>query len=205
MVTRGSPKPLLRVRILLPLPESQFRKRLVFLIFGRRAVNIIIINGPMGVGKTTVGTHIAETNAGTAFVDGDWCMDIHPFVGNRETKAMAIDNILHMIGNYSRCSACRMVVLVWLMDDAWVRERILNGVSIMKLDVRSVTLICGKDELVRRWKSDHACQWRTDKWLEASLRSLSAFEQMENTIDTSGLSVEQVAETVMRQPLKTPH
>ena len=29
-------------------------------------------------------------------------MDIHPFVGNRETKAMAVDNILHMIGNYQK-------------------------------------------------------------------------------------------------------
>jgi hypothetical protein len=41
---------------------------------------------------------------GTASIDGDWCMDIHPFVGNRETKTMAVDNILHMVGNYRRCS-----------------------------------------------------------------------------------------------------
>ena len=87
-------------------------------------MKVIIINGPMGVGKTTAGKLIAEKNPGTAFIDGDWCMDLHPFVGNRETKAMAVDNILHMIGNYGQCSACRMVVLVWLMDDAWVREKI---------------------------------------------------------------------------------
>lgn len=89
----------------------------------------IVINGPMGVGKTTVGQYIAEKYPGTAFIDGDWCMDIHPFVGNHETKAMAVDNILHMAGNYSRCSACRMLVIVWLMDDAWVRERIAEGLS----------------------------------------------------------------------------
>ena len=59
-------------------------------------MKVIIINGPMGVGKTTAGKLIAEKNPGTAFIDGDWCMDLHPFVGNRETKAMAVDNILHM-------------------------------------------------------------------------------------------------------------
>ncbi len=48
-------------------------------------MKVIILNGPMGVGKTTVGKHIADHNPGTAFIDGDWCMDIHPFVGNRET------------------------------------------------------------------------------------------------------------------------
>ena len=85
----------------------------------------------MGVGKTTVGKYIADSNPGTAFIDGDWCLDIHPFVGNRETKTMAIDNILHMIGNYRNCSVCQMVVLVWLMDDEWVRQSISDGISKM--------------------------------------------------------------------------
>ncbi len=56
-------------------------------------MRVIIINGPMGVGITVTGKRIAEKNPGTAFIDGDWCMDINPFVGNRETKAMTIDNI----------------------------------------------------------------------------------------------------------------
>lgn len=72
-------------------------------------MKVIVINGPMGVGKTTVGRFIAEKYPGTAFIDGDWCMDLHPFVGNRETKSMAVDNILHMIGNYQKCSACNMI------------------------------------------------------------------------------------------------
>ena len=29
------------------------------------------------------GKYIADANAGTAFIDGDWCLDLHPFVGNR--------------------------------------------------------------------------------------------------------------------------
>ena len=54
---------------------------------------VIVINGPMGIGKTTVGTYIADSNPGTAFIDGDWCMDLHPFVGNKETRDMAVNNI----------------------------------------------------------------------------------------------------------------
>ena len=49
-------------------------------------MKIIVLNGPMGVGKTTIGKYIADTNIGTAFIDGDWCMDIHPFIGNHETS-----------------------------------------------------------------------------------------------------------------------
>ena len=56
-------------------------------------MNVIVINGPMGIGKTTVGSYISDSNPGTAFIDGDWCMDLHPFVGNKETRDMAVNNI----------------------------------------------------------------------------------------------------------------
>ena len=161
-------------------------------------MKVIILNGPMGVGKTTVGKYIADHHPGTAFIDADWCLDIHPFVGNQETKVMAVDNILHMIGNYQKCSVCNMVVLVWLMDEPWVIQKITQGLSAMQAEVKNVTLVCSQENLIRRWKDDHNCEWRTDEWLNVSLKSLPGFASMDNTIDTSGLPVEQVAELVMQ-------
>lgn len=159
-------------------------------------MKVIILNGPMGVGKTTVGKYIAEHNPGTAFIDGDWCMDIHPFVGNNETREMAVDNILHMIKNYQKCSECSMVVLVWLMDDPKIVKKILDGLAELNAEPMPYTLICEKDELISRWENDKECEWRTDEWLNISLRSLPSFASMENTIDTSGLSVEHIAEMI---------
>ena len=163
-------------------------------------MKIIILNGPMGVGKTTVGKYIAEQNPGTAFIDGDWCMDIHPFVGNRETKAMAVDNILHMIRNYQKCSECRMVVLVWLMDDPWVLQRITDGLHSMHAELKSVTLICDRESLIRRWKNDRECEWRTDHWLEISLKSLPFFASLDNTVDTGALPAERIADMILLPP-----
>jgi len=160
-------------------------------------MKVIMINGPMGVGKTVTGKRIAEKNPGTAFIDGDWCMDLHPFVGNHETKAMAVDNILHMIGNYQKCSECKMVVLAWLMDDQRVLRSILDGLAALRTEIEHVTLICDRETLIRRWKNHHNCEWRTDQWLEVSLASLPFFASAENTIDTVGLSVDQVADIIM--------
>ena len=120
-------------------------------------------------------------------------MDIHPFAGNRETRAMAADNILHMIGNYTKCSVCRMVVLVWLMDDPWVRRSIEEGLSAMQIEVESFTLTCSPEELTRRWKEDRECEWRTDQWLAVSLKSLTYFASLDNVIDTTTLPAERVA------------
>lgn len=159
-------------------------------------MKVIIINGPMGVGKTTVGKYIAENNTGTAFIDGDWCLDIHPFIGSTKTKAMAIDNILHMISNYQKYSVCQMIVLVWLMDNQWVRESIINGICAMNLEITHVTLVCSKEELIQRWKNDHKCEWRTDDWLAVSLKSLPQFLELDNCFDTSGLSISQIAQAI---------
>lgn len=160
-------------------------------------MKVIIINGPMGVGKTTVGKYIAEKCTGTAFIDGDWCLDLHPFVGNQETKTMAIDNILHMIANYKNCSICKMIVLVWLMDEKWVYQKIADGISDMELEAKNFTLVCDKNTLINRWENDKNCEWRTNEWLEVSLKSLSLFSSFDNCIDTSGLAIDMIADLIM--------
>ena len=162
-------------------------------------MNVIILNGPMGVGKTTVGKYIADRNPGTAFIDGDWCMDLHPFIGDREVKTMAVDNILHMIRNYRDCAACRMVVLAWLMDEPWVIRKIMEGLSAMQVRTKSVTLVCDRENLTERWEKDQSCDWRTEEWLRVSLKSLPGFASMDNAMDTSNLSAEKIAEMIMQQ------
>ena len=112
--------------------------------------------------------------------------------------AMAVDNILHMIGNYGKCSACGMVVLVWLMDDSWVLDRILEGIAALRMEAISATLVCDRESLIQRWKGDALCEWRTDEWLAVSLKSLPYFSSLEGAIDTSGLTAEQVADRIAR-------
>ncbi len=161
-------------------------------------MRVIIINGPMGAGKTTVGKIIAEKHPGTAFIDGDWCMDLHPFVGDEETRAIAVDNILHMIRNYQKCSSCAMIVLAWLIDEPWVMQRLTGGLFNLGLEIKNVTLICNEEELTRRWKNDRDCEWRTDRWLDVSLKSLTGFRSMSHTIDTGDLTADQVADVIMQ-------
>ena len=60
-----------------------------------------------------------------------------------------------------------------------------------------MTLTCGRDELIRRWKNDSDCEWRTDEWLEVSLKSLHRFAAMENTIDTGHLTVDEIVERIV--------
>ena len=160
-------------------------------------MRIVILNSPMGVGKTTVGRAIATKYEGTAFIDGDWCLAIHPFIGNKETKTMAIDNIHHLINNYRTCSQCKLIVLVWLMDEPWVRDSLISGIKDMGMEISEITLWCDAEELEKRWKNDSICDWRTDEWLEISKKSLLYFEKQGTVLKTNGINVETIVDVIM--------
>ena len=74
----------------------------------------------------------------------------------------------------------------------------MDGLAALQAEVKTVTLVCDKESLIRRWKNDHNCEWRTDQWLDVSLKSLPHFASMENTIDTSMLSADSVADLIMQ-------
>ena len=61
---------------------------------------LIIINGTMGVGKTTTCLELQKLIPKNVFLDGDWCWNMNPFVVNHETKTMVISNIVFLIDNF---------------------------------------------------------------------------------------------------------
>ena len=82
-------------------------------------------------------------------------------------------------------------------NDQWILQSIMDGLSALQAEVKSVTLTCDRETLIRRWKNDFNCEWRTDHWLEISLASLPYFSSMKDVIDTSELSVDQIADMIM--------
>lgn len=161
---------------------------------------LIIITGPMGVGKTTIGKSLCKKLGRCAFIDGDWCLDIHPFVGNKETKAMAIDNILHMIQNYYNCSECDDVVVGWVMSENTI-DKIKSGISHLGFQVNSFVLTCNENALIDRWKNDSITEWRNDDELSNSIKSLADYNKRVSAyiVDTSNLTVDSVVQYIIKK------
>ena len=49
---------------------------------------LILVGGPMGVGKSAVCRALMERLSRCLYLDGDWCWDASPFQVTEETKAM---------------------------------------------------------------------------------------------------------------------
>jgi Shikimate kinase len=161
---------------------------------------IIIINGPMGVGKSTVGKLLCNRINKSAFLDGDWCFDLHPFIADLETKKMAVDNIIHMINNYLKCSHCDYVVFNWVIDKQEVYRSITGSFISNDVEIYEITLTCSEKALADRWYQDKLCDWRIEEWLNVSIKSLSYFNGLDTIrIDTSDKTAIEVAVEIEKE------
>ena len=76
---------------------------------------LYLVGGPMGVGKTSVCQLLKRRLDRCAFLDGDWCWDMDPFVVNDETKEMVLDNICFVLDRFLHCTEFENVVFCWVL------------------------------------------------------------------------------------------
>lgn len=73
-----------------------------------------------------------------------------------ETKALVLDNVCHLLGNFLRCSAYENVVFGWVMHERAIVEGILARLPIAECgaEVRWVSLVASEEELRGRVERD---------------------------------------------------
>ena len=70
----------------------------------RTPKTLLLIGGPMGVGKSAVCEALLDLLQPGVYLDGDWCWHMRPFSVTDETKAMVLDNICAMLNRLRNCS-----------------------------------------------------------------------------------------------------
>lgn len=164
---------------------------------GENMKNLIFINGPMGVGKTSVCTELLPLISPAAFLDGDWCWTMSPFVVNAETRAMVLDNIAHVLNGFLRCSAYRSVLFCWVMQYRSIVDDVLARLAMGGVNFTLITLTASPEVLETRIMADVARRVRSPGVLTRSLERLPLYAGMESVkIDTGALTAGEVARSI---------
>lgn len=159
--------------------------------------HLYLIGGPMGVGKTAACRCLSMQLERSVFLDGDWCWMTHPFTVTEETKAMVMDNIAHLLGNFLRCSAIDHVVFGWVMHEQAIIDGLLARLPLHDVQVIAVSLICTPDALAARIGRDVAAGLRTPDVLARSLSRLPLYDALNTAkLDTTSLTPEETARAV---------
>lgn len=157
--------------------------------------HLYIIGGPMGVGKTAVSRALQKKLPNCAFLDGDWCWDMKPFFVTDETKAMVLDNICHMLGNFLRCSAFDNIVFCWVLHQQSIIEDIVSRLKMRDVELHCVSLTASPQALEERLQRDLAAGLRQPDVIGRSLGYLPLYDALNTQkVDTTGLTIEEIIE-----------
>ena len=159
--------------------------------------NLIFINGTMGVGKTAVSQELKRLLPACAFLDGDWCWDMDPFVVNAETKEMVQDNIVYLLNRFMSCSVYQNIVFCWVMHQPDILQHLLARLNVGQWNLSCFSLLCSPDVLIRRIRRDIAAGKRTEDVLDRALSRLDNYKLMDTIhVETSDCTARQAAERI---------
>lgn len=155
---------------------------------------LYLVGGPMGVGKTSVCQLLKRRLDRCAFLDGDWCWDMDPFVVNDETKEMVLDNICFVLDRFLHCTEFENVVFCWVLHQQGIWDAILSRLDTRGWRVVRAALVAPPEALVRRLQGDIAAGRRQPDVIPRSLARLPLYEKLDVLqIDTSERSAEETA------------
>jgi shikimate kinase len=158
---------------------------------------LIIINGVMGVGKTTISKALYKELDNSFWLDGDNCWMMNPFEVTDENKFMVLDNITHILNNFIKNSKSKYIVFNWVIHTNDIMIDILNKIDISNIDVYKITLICSKEKLIERINDDIDLGLRDDDNIKRSLARLELYNNMDTIkIDTSNKSIEDIVDEI---------
>ena len=161
--------------------------------------NLIFINGTMGVGKTTTSRELQKILPKNVFLDGDWCWDMKPFVVNKETKKMVINNIAFLLNQFISCSEYENIIFCWVMHEQKIIDEILSRINYSDCNFEIFSLVCCPDKLIDRiskYQNDET-GIETTNIIWRSLERLKMYDALNTEkIDTSDLNPGQTAQII---------
>lgn len=158
---------------------------------------LIIINGVMGVGKTTISKLLYKELENSFWLDGDNCWMMNPFIVNEENKSMVLNNITYILNNFIKNSSSQYIIFNWVIHTDEIMETILNKLILCNVDVYKISLLCKKDVLISRIEKDIKNGLRDSSNIERSLERLSLYNKMDTIkIDTTSKDLHEVVSEI---------
>lgn len=160
-------------------------------------MNLILINGTMGSGKTATSQILKQKLPNSVFLDGDWCWDMHPFTVNERRKQLVLDNIHALLNNFIQSREYDNIIFCWVMHQESILRDVLSGLALSGVDVHCYTLICSEQALRARMAKDVAAGVRKEEDIARSVARIPLYQQMPtHHIDVSAIGANEAAEII---------
>lgn len=158
---------------------------------------LVLIGGPMGVGKSAVCEELLRCLQPAVYLDGDWCWHMRPFSVTDETKAMVLDNICAMLSRFLACPELRYVIFGWVMHQQAILNTICSRLSLDNVRVVKLSLLASESVLRERLERDIFEGRRTADVIARSLSYLPLYQGLDTEkLSTDALTAAEVARMI---------
>mgnify|MGYP001450396504 CR=1 FL=1 len=159
---------------------------------------LIIINGTMGVGKSTVSNILLDKLKPSVYLDGDWCWNMNPFVVSEENKVMVINNIIYLLKSYLNNSGYEYIIFCWVIHQEYIFEQLLEPLNDLEFELYKISLTCSEVALKDRLSRDIKNEIRNEDVIRRSIQRLELYKKMKTTkIDVSEITPKETAEKII--------
>lgn len=142
---------------------------------------LILVGGPMGVGKSCVCRCLQKRLLPSVYLDGDWCWNMNPFRVTEETKTMVLNNIGTLLSRFLTCSELEYVIFGWVMHRQEIVDEICGRLSLDGVSVHAFSLLASPSVLEDRLRRDIRAGKRQEDVIGRSLAYLPLYWDM-NTV-----------------------
>jgi len=163
------------------------------------AKNLLVVNGAMGVGKTTTCRLLMDRLQPCAWLDGDWCWTMNPFVVSEPNRAMVLDNIAHVLRSFLANAGFSTVIFSWVIQTDDIFRAVASRLADCEFRLTRITLTCSEAVLRARLERDVAAGLREADVIPRSLERLPLYERMDTIkLDVGAIDARAAADAIVR-------
>jgi len=168
---------------------------------------IIIINGSLGVGKTSVADQLHYKFDRSVHLDGDAIGDVHPFEIYDDTRISHLYRTLELLVGFHQKYGYHNFVINYVFESPESLQDLLDLLLPLDPSIHAYWLTCDIEEQskrIRDRKRDEL-EWELNRFVELQEIQSRAAQQgfIGKRVDTSGLTSAEVAEVVWKDVLST--
>lgn len=165
---------------------------------------IIIINGSIATGKTSVSWYLNSIINQSVMLDGDYLGAVNPFLLKDEKRLNYLFQTITELVVFHETNGYTHFVINYIFEN----ERELQMLIILlrsrtKQEVKSYLLECNRDEQINRIqkRNNDQVEWEIARSLELNkiLQESSQISFIGDQIDTSGKAISEISEHILRE------
>ncbi|HLE09740.1 MAG: hypothetical protein A2504_01975 [Bdellovibrionales bacterium RIFOXYD12_FULL_39_22] len=155
---------------------------------------LIIINGNMAVGKSSICKVLYKKMDKSIWLDADWCWMMNPICFTDENINMIESNTLFLLRNYLNNTFYQNVIFSWVIDKEVVFKRFLSKLKDIDYKLVIVTITCLEEELKKRLRQRGI---EDEIFLDSIINSNLYDEMKSKKIDNTYNSIEESVNKVL--------